>query len=289
MRRAALISIAAVLAAGCGPARQAVSTTTTVAARTAPTGLAVGVVGPLSLDVAGARIEHGRLAELTGPRFVLVAANSTSLAAVAAAAAAHPATHYAFVGGSTKSSRRPNLVGLVLRDDQAALLGGVVAGLVAEEQGGANARVAWVGPEERKLAAAFARGVHESLPRAAVLHGYSKRIPSRCKEAAIGAVGRGAVVVMAHGGACAAAAADGAHQQDHVALDLSDFEVPEAAAAIVTRDAVAGVFHGGEDLVFGAASGAIGVRRLDPSIPSATAALARTAAQELASGLRPSG
>jgi basic membrane lipoprotein Med (substrate-binding protein (PBP1-ABC) superfamily) len=289
MRRAALISMAAVLAAGCAPARQASTTTTSVARPTAPGGLAVGVVGPLSFAVAGARIEHGRLADLSGARLVLASAASTSLAAVAAAASAHPATHYAFVGGSTKGSRRGNLVGLVLRDDQAALLGGVVAGLVAQQQGGANARVAWIGPEERKLAAAFARGVHESLPRAAVLHGYSKRIPSRCKEAALGAVGRGAVIVMAHGGACAAAAADGAHQQDHVALGLSDFEVPEAAATIVTRDAVAGAFHGGEDLVFGAASGAIGVRRLDPAIPPATAALARAAAQELASGLRPSG
>jgi hypothetical protein len=61
------------------------------------------------------------------------------------------------------------------------------------------------------------------------------------------------------------------------------------AAAVVVRDAVAGVFHGGEDLVFGAGSGAIGVRRLDPLISPATAARARAAAEELASGLRPTG
>jgi hypothetical protein len=293
MRRAALISIVAVLAAGCGRAHEGSTTSTAtapaVARKAARAGLAVGVVGPLSFKVAGARIEHGSLADLSRARLVLVSAASARLSSVVAAAAAHPATHYALVGGSTKGSRRENLVGLVLRDDQAALLGGAVAGLIARDQGGANARVAWVGPEERELAAAFARGVHQSLPQAAVLHGYTKRIPSRCKEAALGAVGRGAVVVMAHGGPCSVAAADGAHQQDHVALDLSDFEVPEAAATIVTRDAVAGAFHGGEDLVFGAASGAIGVRRLDPTIPPATAALARAAAQELASGLRPSG
>jgi len=39
--------------------------------------------------------------------------------------------------------------------------------------------------------------------------------------------------------------------------------------------------------VFRAASGAIGVRRLDPRIPSDLALQARTAAQQLASGRRP--
>jgi hypothetical protein len=41
--------------------------------------------------------------------------------------------------------------------------------------------------------------------------------------------------------------------------------------------------------VFGAASGAIGIRRLDPLISPATAVRARAAAEELASGLRPTG
>jgi hypothetical protein len=42
-------------------------------------------------------------------------------------------------------------------------------------------------------------------------------------------------------------------------------------------------------MVFDAASGAIGVRRLDPRVPPDLAVRARTAAQDLAEGRRPSG
>jgi hypothetical protein len=57
----------------------------------------------------------------------------------------------------------------------------------------------------------------------------------------------------------------------------------------VVTDAVAGVYRGGEDIVFGASSGAIGVRHLDPRVSADIAVRARTAAQQLAGGLRPSG
>lgn len=289
MRRAAIIFAAALLTGGCGSAHPKATTTAPPRPKTAPAALVVGVVGPLAIGVTGARVRRGPLDELLGDALVLVSARSAPLGAVAAAADAAPASHFAFVGASTRGSHRPNLVGVVVRDEQAALLGGVVAGFVAKERGGAAGRVAWVGPEERALTSAFARGVHESLPGATVLIASSRRVPARCKEAALGAIARGAVVVMAHGGTCSAAAADGAHQQNHVALSLGDFELPSVAADVVVRDAVAGVFHGGEDLVFGAGSGAIGVRHLDPLISPATAVRARAAAEELASGLRPTG
>jgi hypothetical protein len=60
-------------------------------------------------------------------------------------------------------------------------------------------------------------------------------------------------------------------------------------AGVLIADAVAGVFRGGEDIVFGASSGAIGVRHLDPGVSPDVALRARAAAQQLASGLRPSG
>ena len=81
------------------------------------------------------------------------------------------------------------------------------------------------------LAAAFARGAHDVAPGTIVLRAWSRDGPAACKEAALGAIGRGAVVVMAHGGLCAAAAIAGAHQQNVVGLRLSDFELPDVAAA----------------------------------------------------------
>ena len=287
--RAALIALAllcAGTAAGCGGAR----TTTTVRAP-APkpaAGLRVGVVGPLELNVAGAVAEHGTLAEVSGDAVVLVAAGMASVAAVAAAADAHPATHFALVGAASKGHNRPNLVGLVLNDQEAALLGGVVAGGVATAEGGLGARVAWVGPEERSLARAYARGAQDVQPGTTVLRFWSSDLPAACKEAALGAIAHGAVVVMAHGGLCADAAIAGAHQQNRIGLRVSDFELPSVAVGVLVRDAVAGINRGGEDLVFGAASGAIGVLHLDRRIPTDVATRARTAAQELASGLRPS-
>jgi hypothetical protein len=280
------------LVAGCGATVDRAETRTQAAQRPAAaapkSGLRIGVVGPLHVSVPGAVSEPGTLAQTAGDALVVVSADTSALAAVVAAADAHPTSHYAIVGTSSRTNRRPNLAGLVLDDVQAALLGGVVAGLVAADQGGQDARVAWVGPEERRLAGAFARGTHAILPGTTVLRVWSRDNPASCKEAALGAVDRGAVVVMAHGGTCAQAANDGAHEQNRVGLRLSDFEFPDVAADAVARDAVAGMYHGGEDLVFDAASGAIGIRSLDPRISPDLALRARTAAQELASGRRPS-
>lgn len=293
--RAALTAVAtacALAAAGCGGARQTTKTAPvqTASVATIPSaGLRVGVVGPLQLSVPGAVAEHGSLDEVAGDALVLVSAHVADAAAVAAVADAHPTSHFALVGGSSKGFHRRNLVGLVLDDEQAAELAGVVAGLVAAEQGGLDVRVAWVGPEENALATAFAHGAQRARPGTVVLRAWSSDLPAPCKEAALGAIDRGAVAVMAHGGACGEAAVAGAHQQNRVGLELSDFELPDVPAGVLVRDAVNGVYRGGEDIVFGAASGAVGVVRLDQRISPDVGIRARAAAQELASGLRATG
>ena len=291
--RAALIALSVLcagVAAGCGSAPH----TTTVkraAAPAPPLGLRVGVVGPLDVrPVQGASIASpGALATMPAYPLVVVSAQAADIAAVEAVAQRYPTSHYVYVGGSTKGHHRPNLVGLVLNDAQAAQLGGVVAGLVAQEQGGLDARVAWVGPQEAALAAAFTRGALAVHPRTIVLRAWSSDLPASCKEAALGAIARGAVVVMAHGGLCADAAIEGAHQQNRVGLQISDFELTSVPIGVVIGDAVAGVYRGGEDIVFGASSGAIGVRQLDPRISTDVVVRARAAAQQLSSGLAPSG
>jgi basic membrane lipoprotein Med (substrate-binding protein (PBP1-ABC) superfamily) len=293
--RAALIALAVLCAGaatGCGGAPH---TTTTTAKRatvpTRPAGLRVAVVGALDVRaVPGAAITH--VGSLTGGAvfpLVIVSAGSADIGAVEAVARQHPGSHYVYVGGSTKGHRRSNLVGLVIDNRQAAQLGGVVAGLVASEQGGREARIAWVGPREAALATAFARGAGNVQRSTIVLRAWSPDLPAACKEAALGAIARGAVVVMAHGGVCADAAIAGAHQQNRVGLQISDFELTDVPIGVVLGDALAGVYRGGEDIVFGASSGAIGVRHLDSRITADIAVRARAAAQQLSSGLRPSG
>jgi basic membrane lipoprotein Med (substrate-binding protein (PBP1-ABC) superfamily) len=296
--RAALIALSVLCAgaaAGCGGAPHTITTTTaTVKRATDPArtgGLHVAVVGPLDVrTVPGASITRvGALPTSDAYPLVIVSAQTADIAAVDAVAQQHPTSHYVYVGGSTKGHRQSNLVGLVLNDGEAAQLGGVVAGLVASEQGGRDARIAWVGPREPALATAFTRGARNVQQSTIVLRGWSAALPAACKEAALGAIARGAVVVMAHGGVCADAAIAGAHQQNRIGLQISDFELTDVPIGVVLGDAVAGVYRGGEDIVFDASSGAIGVRHLDPRITADVAVHARAAAQQLSSGLRPSG
>lgn len=289
--RAALGVVFVLLLAGCGSVHHATPPTPTRTLTQAPerSPLRVGVVGPLTVDVSGIAVERGTLSSLEGAPLVLVSSQAASLKTVAAAARANPAGHYALIGESTSSDKAKNLVGVVLRDDEAAEIGGVVAGLTAADQGGAHARIAWIGPEERPLAGAFARGARSVLPHVIVLRQWSRSLPVRCKEAALTAIRRGAIVLMAHNGACADAVVAAAHQQNLPALRIDDFELPSVAAEFVARDALAGVYRGHEDLVFGAASGAIGIRALDPRISIATAARARAAAQQIAIGRRAAG
>jgi basic membrane lipoprotein Med (substrate-binding protein (PBP1-ABC) superfamily) len=293
--RAALIALSVLCAGaatGCGSAPHTATTTAKRAAVPSGTaGLRVAVVGALDVRaVPGAAITRvGSLASGAAFSLVIVSAESADIGAVEAVAQQHPTSHYVYVGGSTKGHRRSNLVGLVIDNGQAAQLGGVVAGLVASEQGGREARIAWVGPQEASLATAFTRGARNVQQSTIVLRAGSTDLPAACKEAALGAIARGAVVVMAHGGVCADAAIAGAHQQNRVGLQISDFELTDVPIGVVLGDAVAGVYRGGEDIVFGASSGAIGVRHLDPRITADIAVRARAAAQQLSSGLRPSG
>lgn len=288
-RLSALCVLAGLLASGCGSAHRAVTAPTTTARAAAQPGLRVGVVGPLPLDLQGVRVRRGSLAAVASEPLVLVDAGAATVEAVAASARAHPDSRFALIGASARVQHVPNLAGIVLERRQAAYLAGVTAGLAAVEEGGDEPRVAWVGPEERTLVSAFGRGVRSAAPGVAVLHQRSLAVPARCKEAALTALERNAVVIVASRGLCASAAAAAAHEQNRPALRLGDFLLPAVAAATVVREASAGIFHGGEDVVFGPSTGAVGVRALDPRISFATAAKARAAAQQLAGGVAQGG
>jgi hypothetical protein len=97
-------------------------------------------------------------------------------------------------------------------------------------------------------------------------------------------IDRGAVAVASAAEPCGAAAADGAHERNVVAARMSQFELPLVPAAAIAQDAVDGLYHGREDLVFGANVGAVAVGRLDPRLSSRAAVAAHVAAQQLASG-----
>jgi len=197
-------------------------------------------------------------------------------------AAQHPSTHFALIGAPSPDLTLDNVAGIVIRDDQAAHLAGIVAGVVASDEGVQQPRVGWAGPEQPALAAEFARGVHEVDARAQILHAWSANAPAACKEAALAVVQRGAVAVLSPRGLCAVAAAAGAHEQNIVALRLDQLQQRSVPAAQLVRDAVEGVYHGGEDIVFGQKSGAIAIATLDPRISTDEVVRARTLSGPLA-------
>jgi basic membrane lipoprotein Med (substrate-binding protein (PBP1-ABC) superfamily) len=269
------------LAAGCGAARHAATTTVSHPAPP-PAGLRIGLVGDfVAPPVAGAVYERGPLAQVAGDALVLIRAGTPAAARIASVAAAHPSTHFALLGVASPDVRLKNVAGLVVPDDQAARLAGVVAGIVAADEGVEQPRVGWAGPQQPALAAAFGRGVHAVDARAQILHAWSVNVPAACKEAALAIVGRGAVAVLAPHGVCADAAIAGAHEQNVAGLKLDQFELLQVPAAQIVRDAVAGVYHGGENIVFGTLSGAIGIHELDPRITPDQAIRARTVSGQL--------
>jgi hypothetical protein len=287
-RPALVLAVVAVtfLAAGCASQDKkagAPPSTSKLLPASTKVGLRIAVVGPLTLSVPGAIVSHSSLRNARNQSLVLVAASSPAAAQVPEEAAANPSTHYVIVGASAAAQRLPNLAGAVLRDDQAARLAGIAAGLSAEEQTSRSPSVAWVGPRDTSAVAAYVAGVQEVAP-GTVLRAWSAPRPASCKESALGAIADGASAIMAPGGICAAAAADGAHERNLPGLALSDFELPDLVAASIARDAVRGVFYGREDLIFGASSGAIGVRWLDPLFSTSVAGRTRAFAQQLASG-----
>ena len=277
MRVAALVLLC-LLAAACGGAKHAATTTRakTVPARTVPGGPRVAVLGPLRLKgVTPTALDDAELVVVDEPR-----------RDVAALADAHPDAHFVLVGRSHATADASNVGGLLFREDEVAYLAGVVAGLVTSDEGALDATVAWVGGRRVAIADAFAAGARAVHPGVRVLDAWSEPDAARCKEAALDAISRGASVVLAGTGRCAEGALAGAADQNAVGLSLATFERPEVAVAQTIRDAAHGVYHGGEDVVFGAASGAVAVGKLDPRVSPETATRAREIAQELASGLR---
>lgn len=288
----AAAAIAVLATAGCG-GHTTTTTTPTVSRPVTSTvsseALHIGVVGGLSFSATGAAADRGPLEEVADDALVLVPAGAVSDATLRQVARAHPASHFAVIGGSARGVRLRNVAGVLLRRDQAAYLSGLVLGLVAKAGGTQHPRVALVGPAATTLLGAFRHGVRVAFTGAQAMGAPSSEDPAACKEAALAAVDEGAVAIVSSRGPCALGALAAAREQHIVGQSLADFEVRGAIASAIVRAALQGVYYGREDLNYGWRAGAVGIVRLDPLIPSAVAVQARAIAQRLAEGLAPNG
>jgi basic membrane lipoprotein Med (substrate-binding protein (PBP1-ABC) superfamily) len=279
MHGAALVVLIVVLA-GCGSNPAAETTpqekpARVAAAQTDPGARAVDVVILGDRSLTAARLDAADL--------VVVPWNARR---VAATVRRHPSVHFVLVGRSYEEAPGPNVAGILFREDEAAYLAGVVAGLVTAREGAVGADVAWVGGKRKAVADAFERGVHSVDGGAAVIRAWAENDATLCKEAALDAIARGASVILTGRGRCADGALAGAADQNAVGLTLDDFERRSVAVDQFVRDARDGRYHGGENVVFGTSTGAVGVGRLGSRVPPDAVAQARMVEQELAAGLR---
>jgi basic membrane protein A len=277
MRGAALVIIC-LLAAGCGGGSDRTATATETTAKRQTTASA-------EPEIRVADLGNGRR-DLDRAELVVVPRGTRGVEELARA---HPDAHFLLIGTPYERAPAPNVAGVLFRDDEAAYLAGVVAALVTSGEGTLDPSVAWVGGRRVAVADAFERGVHGVDPAVRVRRTWSETEPAICKEAALDEVARGASVLLTGTGACADGVLAAAREQNAVGLSLGDFERPEVAVDQFVRDARQGLFHGGENVVFGTASGAVGVGKLDPRVPADAVAQARAVEQELAAGLRSPG
>jgi hypothetical protein len=261
-----------------------VTTSPDRAAEVAASSFRVGVVGPVEFTATGAVAVRGPLARVVDNPLVLVAAGHVSAAALDRTARANPSTHFALIGGSVGRNRPPNVAGVEIRAADAASLSGVVAGLVARATGTQHAVVALVGPTEAGLLGAFRRSVSQTADNVSVIGTATGPGAAACKEAALAAIAAGAAAVVATDDTCAEGTSAAASERNVVGEALGDFELPSIAASAVVQAAMSGRYYHREDVVFGFRSGAIGIVRLDPLVPTGVAVQARAAAQRLGEG-----
>jgi basic membrane protein A len=216
-----------------------------------------------------------------------------------------PGTRFAIVdyAQSAMDSKPKNVRGLLFKEEEAGYLVGYLAGLVVEENGGANPTVSSVGGQEIppvvRYIAGFRAGVRAANREITTLNGYSQDFvdQAKCKEIALNQISRGSTVVFQVAGLCGLGALNAAEEQnvkgigvdadqaylgDHIltsALKQVDVAVYQTAQEV--QD---GTFASGGDTVFDVASGGVGIGRVSSDVSGEVIAQVNAVQQRIASG-----
>ena len=199
-----------------------------------------------------------------------------------------PKTSFAIVDYSQGDLKHTpaNVEGLLFREQEAGYLVGYLAGLLEKQEGG-DQRVASVGgvkiPPVDHYIAGFRAGARAADPDVTALNGYSQDFvdQAKCKEIALDEIARGADVVFQVAGQCGLGALDAAKDRNvwGIGVDADQAYLgPHILTSALKRVDIAvfktieqvqdGSFSGGEDTVFDAASGGVGIGRISPRVPA---------------------
>ena len=153
-------------------------------------------------------------------------------------------------------------------------------------------------PVDRYIAGLQA-GARAADPGIKTLNAYSQDFvdPAKCKEIALNQIGAGSQVVMQVAGGCGLGALDAAKEKHvwGIGADADQsFLGPHILTSALKKDDVAvfktiesvqnGTFEGGRDIVFDVRSGAAGLGKISPKVPSGIVAKVMAKQKEIAAG-----
>jgi basic membrane protein A len=251
------------------------------------------------VTIEGRRL-RGPLQDAAAGSDVVFAAGGPRLRrAVAAVAAQEPKTHFALIDASHGDAPAPNVRGLRFADEQAGYLAGYLAGLVLADEGGRDPAASLVGGRaaeriDRPLAG-FRAGVRAAAPETRVLLGYADSLddPAACKQLALRHIARGARVVFAVADDCTSGALEAAEEKNVRAVGAAAdadhvLATPVKNADVAVLDTIRrvrlGTFSGGEDTVYDASSGGVGLGEIDDTLPTALVMRVKRVEADLAFG-----
>jgi basic membrane protein A len=215
-----------------------------------------------------------------------------------------PKTSFAIVDYSQRDLKHApaNVEGLLFREEEAGYLVGYLAGLL-ERQDGGEQRVGSVGgvksPPVDHYIAGFRAGARAADPQVTTLNGYSQDLAdqAKCKEVALDQIARGADIVFQVAGRCGLGALDAAQDRNvwGIGVDAdqsylgphiltSALKHVDVAVFKTVEQVREGSFSGGEDTIFDAASGGVGIGRISPRVPPSVVDQVHAVEQRLAEG-----
>ncbi len=248
------------------------------------------------------------LSALASRRYDLVIGVGFLMAdAIDAVAVRFPNTAFAIVDFSQgQLQHKPkNVEGLLFKEQEAGYLVGYLSGLLEKQEGGRQT-VGSVGgikiPPVDHYIAGFRAGARAADPHVKTLNGYSQDFvdQAKCKEIALDEIARGADVVFQVAGQCGLGALDAAKERNvwGIGVDAdqaylgphiltSALKKVDVAVFKTVEQLQGGNFRGGEDTVFDAASGGVGIGKISARVPQTIVDKLREAELRVAAGKIP--
>jgi len=233
---------------------------------------------------------------------LVIGVGFTEIQAMETVAKSYPKTHFAIVDVSNADEGGlPNVEGLLFREQEAGYLAGYAAGLAAKDRKGNT--VSTVGGQKQppvdRYIAGYQAGAKAAFPGVKTINGYSNdfSVPAKCKEVALNQIAAGSVVVFQVAGGCGLGALDAAKERSvwGIGVDadqgyLGPYVLTSALKRVDTavynsiKDAQAGNFKGGRDVVYGIDVNGVGIGKFSTKAPAGLPATVRKVEEQMKAG-----